>query len=278
MISEYRPTERIVRGRDPRLPPLGFYAFGGCDLSPILRCAPRIADAYPGPFAIRHERLYSGSRTDVILQGLRQIPLPQVVPLTERFGVPIDYFRTRVFEPAFVPAKSAGSFYPKSVVALSLAADIRRPLYRHKKHRFLSDPGSWWFGHEMAEVLRDADAARWYWENFEPVGRLSPERAMANLSRIVALVRRVPGTVVVVLNGRRVADDPCEERRVEINRRVAELARAERFAVLDFDSLLAGVTRSGVDAPTPPGWLAGPVSERLFELIRASGVLSRRSR
>lgn len=273
MISLYRPRHAVFgAGAGPRL---GVYAFGGCDLEPVLALRPLIAKARKGPCAIRHEELYSGSRSDLILQGLTQIPLPHVAPFCERMGVPLDYFRPRVFEPAFAVRRGARlELFPKRAVVLSWATDIRRPLYRHRLHGFLADPGAWWFGHGAGKVLSDPATAEWFWREFRSVGRLSLRRSMDNLSAIVSVLRARSGLAIVVLNGRYVEGDGCESRRRAFNGALRELSRALDFDVLDFDRLAPPGAGRGLDLPRPPATLRRPVARALFESLRERDVFA----
>src|SRR5262245_59158947 len=159
LLGSGSPTERRV----------GLYAKGSCDLNSIFACAPLIEDVLDGACCILKDGLVADSRSDILLQTLHELPREATRQAVRRFRLPEDYFRPVLFEPTFtVPGPDGPQEFLKSVILLSIAADVTRNGYRHKQHGFVVDPGGGWLNQSLQGVLNDLDSVTEFRDHFAP--------------------------------------------------------------------------------------------------------------
>jgi hypothetical protein len=161
--------------------------------------------------------------------------------------LPLGYFEPRLFGPTFsVPG--FGEF-PKTVVVLSMAADVVRTVYRHRESGLLVDPGGWWLEQSMDRVLANLSTVRWFRENFEKVGRLSIEESHANLGKVVSTLAAATGAHIIVFNtltvepgtsthSYQLVENPMTVRLRRFNLSLVELSRTLGFSIIDIDRIL----------------------------------------
>lgn len=230
---------------------IGIYMKGGCDLVSILYCQPLIHPILNGTCCIIREGLASDSRSDLLMQTLQNLPQEWVEPVIQRFKLPADYFQPRLFEPSVVVSGMDGpEEFPKRAVFLSIAPDVARTLYRHRRHGFLVDPGEWWINQPMKSVLSDLSAATWFNENFASVGKISVDEFRQNYSKIIRTLKNSTGARILVFNV--LATEPGSQgrnyqsmkkylnpRRREFNLALEDLSRELGFTIVDVDRILS---------------------------------------
>jgi hypothetical protein len=251
------PGSLLLWGPGPPRPRIGIYMEGSCALESIFRCEPLIRQTLRGRCGLKRQGTVDESRTDVVLQTLAPLPDEVTAEARARLRLAPERFRPTLFEPTFtIPGPRGPEEFPKSVVFLTMGADVVRTAYRHRTSGMLLDPGGWWLNQDLGDVLADPGALAWFREHFENIGRISLDAFVDNLSRIVALVRQRTGAHVVLLNvltvepgGRthnyQFVRNPQEKRRREFNLALVELARRLDFPILDVDRILklSGVGR-----------------------------------
>lgn len=248
-------TAMAIRGDNKRF---GIYGFGGCDVWAI---------AKTGPFLNRHttatavayaQGRASFTRSDMILQTWEGVNTDDTSEVSQRLNLNPETFRPVLFEPEFtLPGSERLGPFPKDVVVLTISSDLVRTLYRHREHGFLVDPGGFWLASDIESALDDLDAVKWFARTFEKVGRIDLDASMANLRRIVELVRLELGSEVVVFNsltvdpGRQILDyklshSPHRTRRREFALALVDLAAELDFSIVDIDRIVKGVGVSGL--------------------------------
>lgn len=264
---------------------IGIYLKGACDLSSAFAAAPLIRSGLDGTCCIMREKgEISTVRSDILLQSLEEQPRDVVREISERLRLPLGYFEPRLFRPGFsVPG--FGEF-PKTVIVLSMAADVVRTVYRHRESGLLVDPGGWWLEQSMDRVLANLSTVRWFRENFEKVGRLSVEESHANLGKVISNLAAATGAHIIVFNtltvepgatthSYQLVENPMTVRLREFNLSLVELSRALDFSIIDIDRILKreGV-REQVDFAhfTPERFR--PIAEELHRVLVALGVLA----
>src|SRR5262249_32791241 len=111
------------------------------------------------------------------------------------------YFRPVLFEPRFtVPGADGPQEFCKSVVILSVAADVVRNGYRHKRHGFVVDPGGGWLNQSLDAVLDDLGSVADFRDTFAPIGKISLNDFVANFTRLITLLKSQTCAHVLVYN------------------------------------------------------------------------------
>lgn len=244
----------VVRGRSDKR--FGVYAFGGCDLESIVPSGRYLRMPDRPLTAVAHVGDISTSRSDFVVQALDNRPSMDAVAETiERLGLDRDHFSAELMEPTFrVPHHPELGEFPKHVVVMSIGPDMVRSMYRHREHGFLFDPGGFWLGADLKNVLGDMDTVKWFARNFQKLGRIGIEDAMANFERIITEVRRNVGATVVMANALVVdpgittfdymlSHSPIPARRREFLLGLVDLSQKLDFPILDMDTI---VKRDGV--------------------------------
>ena len=246
----------VHEGGEPRM---GIYGYGGCDVWAIASAGPEIRRLRTGSLAIYAQGRARFARSDLILQTLDPPNPDSTREVRERLQLEREMFEPVLFEPSFKsPIAPHLKPFPKDVVVLSVSCDLSRTLYRHSEFGYLVDPGGFWLSVGIENAIKDMDQIKWFSKTFRKVGRLSAEESMANLGRIVSLVRSRLGAEVVVLNclvvdpGRTIlqnslANSPDRTRRREFAHSLTELSRDLEFPVLDVDSVVKGVGVAGME-------------------------------
>lgn len=236
----------------------GLYGYGGCDVWSIVEAGPLLRTFFDRTVAISTPGRAQFTRSDLILQTYDGVDGGMVRETVERMSLDPLAFRPVLFEPAFrIPEYERLGAYPKNVVVLTTSTDMTRTLYRHREHGFLADPGGGWLDTDLENTLANLDAVKWFAENFRKVGRLKVEESMANLARIIEIVRRDLGAEVLVLNaltvdpGRNVLDYSLSEsphgmRRREFLAATVDLSRELDVPVLDVDRIVKGAGTAGL--------------------------------
>ncbi len=261
--------------------PIGIYMKGSCDLASIFACTPIIHEVLDGTCCIHREGLISDARSDLLLQAVDGVDEEQVAPVVEKLELePEFYFQPRFLDPTFsVPGVDIE--FPKSVVILSIAADVVRTVYRHKEHGYLVDPGGWWLNRSIDNVLPDLDVAEWFQQNFETTGRIPLEQFVENFARIITLLKERVGAPILVFNMLTVEPgnpthnyqfvrNPHWLRRREFYLALVELSRTHDFHIVDVDRILksVGILETQVDFGHFPMQAYQPMAEEAFRILR----------
>ncbi|MGH8924764.1 MAG: hypothetical protein ACRDWA_09050 [Acidimicrobiia bacterium] len=229
----------VVAGTSGFAPPkVGIYLRGACDLPALFAMAPLLRGRFAGTCAIYRDSIeISGSRSDLLLQSLSGVSGIYPNELTETIGqlrLKRHYFDPVLFQPTFeIPRRDQLETFPKSVVALSIAPDYSRVLYRHRQQGFLVDPGGWWLNQDLGKVLTDLEVAKWFGKTFEGIGRMSVEDFYRDMGRVISELRARAGANVIVFNT--LAMDPASQRHNYQLMRDPEMHRRREFVVALFD-------------------------------------------
>jgi hypothetical protein len=274
----------VLESRTNREPRKGILLRGGCDLPSMFVSARFIREKVRGTLAIASEATpaeLGSHRTDLILQGLLNIPEERLIDSTSRLGLGRRYFTDRFFtEPDFVLDQLPGSpRFPKSVVVLSVGSDLVRTVYRHREHGFLVDPGGTWLNQLNGNVMPDPEEAKWFGSKFQNAGRISVDEFSANLVKIATMLKSNLGAELIVYNT--LVIDPLNPthnyhtsprtemiRRREFNIALKELSARHNFHVLDVDRILKlqGV-RQQVDFAHFPASQMGAIGWEAYRIL-----------
>ena len=260
---------------------VGIYLKGACHLQTIFACKPLIQDVFNGTCCIFQEGEIAGSRSDLILQTLGDLPQNPLNEILNNLAIPEQYFRPKLFEKMLsVSTHREHHIFPKTVVVFSTGPDIVRNVYRHRETGILVDPGGWWLTQPMERVLDDLHAVEWFRKNFEGIGRIKVDAFASNLERIIKLVRKRTGAHVVFFNvptvepGKLIHNyqfvrEPLVKRIREFNIALAELSRELDFPIVDVDRILkrAGI-RGQKDFAHFPVELAPVFAKETFGVMR----------
>jgi hypothetical protein len=264
---------------------IGIYAYGSSDLNAIFACIPLIKERLNGTCCILAEGNAATARSDILLQALAGVPEDRAQTIVEGFHLPRDVFEPRLFETSFaVPVNGTIHQFPKTVVALSIGADLTRVLYGHREHGILVDPGAAWVDQPMNKVLADLAAAPWFREQFVSLGRISVDAFAQNFSRVVSILQQ-RGIHVLVCNFLSVeprstthtyqfVTNPMAVRRREFALALVELSRALDFSIVDVDRCLKRVgVRSQVDWGHPHPDQHPVLAREVVRILQDRGVL-----
>ncbi len=229
---------------------LGIYMLGACDLPTVFAAKPFIEEDLNGVCAIMRDGEVADARSDFLLQALDGVDPAAVAEAGQYLKLPPDAFEPRLFRPEFrIPALPSLGSFPKTVVVLSIAADLSRSLYRNNEHGYLVDPGGWWLTTPMGEVMEHLDRVAWMRENFTALGKIPVEEFHDNMGRIVTEVKQRTGAHVVVFNTLTVSPGdlthtyqfvriPQNLRRMEFDLALADIAAQHDVSVVDVDRVL----------------------------------------
>lgn len=236
----------------------GIYGYGGCDVWSIVEAGPPLTRKIEQTLAIAAPGRGQFTRSDLLLQAFEGVDTELTRETVERMSLDPIAFEPVLFEESFfVPEYEGLGEYPKNVVVLTTSTDMTRTLYRHREHGFLADPGGGWLDTDLSGTLANLDAIKWFSKNFRKVGRLKVEDSMANLHRLITLIRTHLRAEVVVFNaltvdpGRNVLDyslseSPHDMRRRQFFHTTVELARELDFPIIDVDRIVKGAGTSGL--------------------------------
>ena len=244
----------VIRGGGDSGRSVGIYMKGSCDLPAVFACTPLIRPVLAGTCCTLRDGVVADGHSQLLLQSLRGLPPEWLDPVRTHLKLSRQ-FDPGAFDPSFVvPGFENLGEFPKSVVVLSILADVTRTLYRHREHGFVVDPGGWWLTQDMGNVLENLERAEWFRGNFEKVGKIEVEEFHQTLGEVVRSFQEKAGAHVLVFNalvvepGARthnyqfVKHSPGRRRR-EFNLALAELSAELGFSVVDVDRVLK---RSGI--------------------------------
>jgi hypothetical protein len=279
LTNESRPGKR-----------LGIYARGGCDLRLILGLSHLIKrQGFDGSYCILQDGTASDARSDLLLQALQGLPLDEIEPVSQQLNLGAAYFQSRLFNKTFaVPGFEDVGEFSKDVVIISVGPDVVRTMYRHREKGFLVDPGGGWLNQNMEMVLKDLSVVSWFRKNFQSIGMIPLEEAMANYTQIIQLLKEKVCRHLLVFNT--LSIDPgslthnyqfvkdCHvKRRLEFNLALVELSRKLDFSVINLDRILkrAG-TGQHVDFGHLPPKFSLLTSQEVFRVMHELGVFEER--
>jgi hypothetical protein len=269
---------------------VGIYMKGSCDLPSVFSTIPAIRQELNGRCCMARRGIISESRSDVLLQTLKELPDDVTRPIAKKLRLRPGYFVPELFEPSFEITGPAGvETFPKDAIMLSIAADVVRTIYRHKETGVLVDPGGWWLSASMKNVLSDLERAKWMKANFESIGKISVEDFFDNYSRILTLLRERTSAQVMVFNVLTVEPgssthnyqfirDPHSMRRREFDLALADLSRKFGFSIIDVDRILkrTGILEAQVDFAHFPPNAYEPIGKEVFRILHEREVIKSR--
>lgn len=275
----------VFRGKGEGDGRIGIFAKGACDLPAVFVLKPLLQERAGGVTAIVREGNVGEARSDILLQSLAGIPEEHYAETAAFLRLPDRYFRPTLFSPVVtVPGYPELGSFPKTVVVLSIAADLTRAVYRHREHGFLIDPGGAWLGRE-AEFFKDHEKARWIRQRFESLGRIPAEEFHSNMDRLISTIQRDPGAHVMVFNALTVEPEEwthayqylpnaMARRRRDFAVALIDLSRKLDFSIIDVDRVLK---RDGVkgqlDFAHFPLEKFQPIAEELYRVLREREVV-----
>jgi hypothetical protein len=280
-----RRDQAVVRSTtDPCRARTGLFLYGACDLPALLSMAPLLAARHQGTTALLSRGDISSMRADFLLQTLCDLPVDTCAEISHRLRLPEGYFAPTLFEPTFeVPALDPEPF-DKTVIFLSLGANVVRTLYQHDETGVLVDPGGWWLGTGPAKVTDEATLT-WFRESFTSIGRLTPKSWTPLFTRVIAEIRsRMPAEIVVLntltvepgtqIHNYGLRRNPEGARRREFHLCLADLAHELGFRVVDVDRILKreGV-REQIDFAHFPTEKFATIAREGFDVLTDLGVV-----
>jgi hypothetical protein len=192
----------------------------------------------------------------MLLQLIDGVPPEHVAETCEVLGIDPGVFVDHVFRPTFTIVGEHGGEFEKTMTVLSLGAEAIRPLYRHKEHGFVVDPGGMWLEGQISEALGAKERRAWFKANFDKLGRLDIADFPDVYRRVITTIRQRSGSQVVVFNTLTVEPGdhahnyqlrrlPEAARRRELHILLAELSAEMDFPIIDVDRALkrAGIQR-----------------------------------
>lgn len=268
-------------------PRRGVVLKGGCDLPAVFTAAPDLREGIKGTIAIaKHSIGTGGNRSDQILQTLDGLTDDVVGETIEMMDLAPGYFTPTLFDPTFtVPRMPEAGEFPKDVFIFGSGSDATRPIYQHRQHGFVVDPGGWWLNEDLGKVMNDLDKARWFGTNFKKLGRLPVEDFRKNVTRLVGEVRERLGAEVAYFNLMTV--DPAHPvhnyqllspdhyvRRREFGIALAEMSRDLGFSIVDVDRILKmGGVEELVDFAHFPADRMRPIGEDVYRILCDMGIV-----
>lgn len=280
--EEYLDSNPIIFGSGSHSEnKIGIYMMGGCDLPSVFSCVPLIKPILKGTCCILKEGQIEKSRSDLLLQNLKNYPQDFLAPVLEKFYLPANFFENQLFSPNFcVSNGSSFEEFPKQVVILSIAPDVTRVIYQHREHGFLIDPSGWWNNQPMDLMLRDLSAANWFRKHFVSLGRMTVEAFIESFSELIGQIQRVTNAHILVFNtltnepvninhNYQFVKRPESLRRREFNLALIELSRKFNFWIVDIDKVLKqSKTKNMVDFAHFPVELYQPIGQEVFRILK----------
>ncbi|MGH8924159.1 MAG: hypothetical protein ACRDWA_05900 [Acidimicrobiia bacterium] len=277
----------VVKSKSDPEPRRGIFMYGGCDLPTLFLTVPMWREGIRGTVAIsKPDRQLGSAHSRQLLQSLEGIPDDVIEETCRRLRIPRSFFRPVLFEPTFsIRGHDELGTFPKSVIVISVGSDLVRVLHRHREHGFLVDIGGWWRNQSLEKAMTDLDAARWFAERFETVGKIEPEEYQDNLRKIIRILNERLNAQVIVFNTLEV--DPSNPthnyqlvgpghaaRRRRFNLALAQLSAEMGFAIMDVDRVLKqqGVSEL-VDFAHFPVQHKLPVAQEGYPILRSLGVV-----
>ncbi|WP_333299216.1 AMP-binding protein [Microcoleus sp. AT13-A6] len=259
---------------------IGIYILGGCDLPSVFSCVPLIKPILKGTCCILKEGQIEKSRSDILLQNLKDRPQDLLAPVLEKFYLPGNFFDNQLFSPSFgVSNGSNFEEFPKQVVILSIAPDVARVVYQHREHGFLIDPSGWWNNQRMDLMLRDLSSANWFRKHFVSLGRMTLETFIENFTQLINQIKQARNVHILVFNTLTIEPGnithnyqfvkrPESLRRREFNIALVELSRKLNFWIVDIDKILKQTrTKNMVDFAHFPVELYQPIGQEVFRIL-----------
>ena len=259
---------------------IGIYIMGGCDLPSVFSCVPLIKPILKGTCCILKEGQIEKSRSDILLQNLKDCPQDLLAPVLEKFYLPGNFFDNQLFSPSFgVSNGSNFEEFPKQVVILSIAPDVARVVYQHREHGFLIDPSGWWNNQRMDLMLRDLSSANWFRKHFVSLGRMTLETFIENFTQLINQIKQATNVHILVFNTLTIEPGnithnyqfvkrPESLRRREFNLALVELSRKLNFWIVDIDKVLKQTrTKNMVDFAHFPVQLYQPIGQEVFRIL-----------
>lgn len=265
---------------------VGIYAQGGCDIPSIFAVKPFIERIFDGTCCVLRDGIASGGRSDILLQTLEMLPGNVTDEVINIMGIQPGYFKPKLFSNTFTIRRNDKVLeFPKNAVILSIAPDIGRVAYRHKRHSLIVDPGSAWLEKAVDRFLSKLSAAEWFRNNFTSIGLMSVETSMKNFSRIIDEVRSRTNAQVLIMNvlgpeprgevhTYQLVRDPMVSRRREFSIALTELSKRKDFSIIDLNRTYqrAGIA-DHLDWMHPHPSKHSAVGGELFRILREIGVL-----
>ena len=279
--GEYMESNHIIfwSGSHPENK-IGIYIMGGCDLPSVFSCVPLIKPILKGTCCILKEGQIEKSRSDILLQNLKDCPQDLLAPVLEKFYLPGNFFDNQLFSPSFgVSNGSNFEEFPKQVVILSIAPDVARVVYQHREHGFLIDPSGWWNNQRMDLMLRDLSSANWFRKHFVSLGRMTLETFIENFTQLINQIKQATNVHILVFNTLTIEPGnithnyqfvkrPESLRRREFNLALVELSRKLNFWIVDIDKVLKQTrTKNMVDFAHFPVDLYQPIGQEVFRIL-----------
>ena len=279
--GEYMESNHIIfwSGSHPENK-IGIYIMGGCDLPSVFSCIPLIKPILKGTCCILKEGQIEKSRSDLLLQNLKDCPQDLLAPVLEKFYLPGNFFDNQLFSPScFVSNGSNFEEFPKQVVILSIAPDVARVVYQHQEHGFLIDPSGWWNNQRMDLMLRDLSSANWFRKHFVSLGRMTLETFIENFTQLINKIKQATNVHILVFNTLTIEPGnithnyqfvkrPESLRRREFNLALVELSRKLNFWIVDIDKILKQTrTKNMVDFAHFPVELYQPIGQEVFRIL-----------
>jgi tetratricopeptide (TPR) repeat protein len=233
-----------------------------------------------GTCCILKEGQIEKSRSDILLQNLKDCPQDLLAPVLEKFYLPGNFFDNQLFSPSFgVSNGSNFEEFPKQVVILSIAPDVARVVYQHREHGFLIDPSGWWNNQRMDLMLRDLSSANWFRKHFVSLGRMTLETFIENFTQLINQIKQATNVHILVFNTLTIEPGnithnyqfvkrPESLRRREFNLALVELSRKLNFWIVDIDKVLKQTrTKNMVDFAHFPVELYQPIGQEVFRIL-----------
>ncbi|MEH2059257.1 MAG: tetratricopeptide repeat protein [Nostoc sp.] len=279
--GEYMDSNHIIFWSDSqRENKIGIYIMGGCDLPSAFSCVPLIKPILKGTCCILKEGQIEKSRSDILLQSLKNHPQDLLAPVLEKFYLPGNFFENQLFKSNFLASNSNGfEEFPKQVVILSIAADVARVVYQHREHGFLIDPSGWWNNQRIDLMLRDLSSANWFRKHFVSLGRMTVEAFIESFTELISQIQGVTNAHILVFNTLTIEPGninhnyqfvkrPETLRRREFNFALVELSRKLNFWIVDIDKVLKQTrTKNMVDFAHFPVELYQPIGQEVYRIL-----------
>ena len=288
-LADRRLTRRdtsIVVESGVEGPRQGIFLYGGCDLQAMLAIPDDVVADIEGTLAVVESTLrISGTRSDVLLQTLEGIPDDVLAETREHLTLHPDYFRPVVFEPTFEVPGSDHLPFKKVLTVLSSGSDVVRPVYRHREHGFLIDPGGMWLEGQMLDVPAQKAVRAYMTKHFESIGRVTVDEYKENYRRLIPEIKRRTGGEVAVFNTLTVEPGdrthnyqlrkaPEGQRRRRFVLALTELSDELDFYVIDVDRALKREGVQGqVDFAHFPKEKFATVAAEGYDALRQMGTL-----
>lgn len=246
-----RKNTLVVRPDEETEAPIGLFLYGGCDLPTVFEAAAHVAPRLHRRLAVFEAPVsLDTAQARMLRQLIDGVPPEHVAETCDVLGVDPGVFGDRIFRPTFhVGGGDHGGTFQKTMTFLSLGAEAIRPLYRHKEHGFVVDPGGLWLDGQISDALGAKETRAWFKANFQKLGRLDLAEFTDLYRTVITAIRERTGSQVAVFNTLTVEPGdhahnyqlrrlPEAARRRELHVLVAELSAEMDFPIIDVDRAL----------------------------------------